>query len=143
MGIEIVKLWNRYEENDLRIRFTGGWTFWDSVAASGGHYAWGDMHDCVVSFKFKGTQFAYVAYVESRSGVARIRLDSTSTILAEVDLYSLASKYNQLVYTSPVLADGYHVVTIEWTGKNNAAADNEICAISLDAVEISGVLVAP
>ena len=59
------------------------------------------------------------------------------------DLYSLVTQLNKVVYTSPLLDDGIHVVVIEWTGQQNAAAELKLAALSFDAVDVKGTLIDP
>jgi len=53
-----------------------------------------------------------------------------------VDLYAPSAKWQQKVWSSGVLADTTHTVTIEWTGNKNASATDSL--ISVDAFDLVG-----
>ena len=134
--------WPRYEETDSRIQFQNEWLSTGPNKASGGYFVWCPYGYCQVRFRFHGTRFRYVAQTESRNGYARITVDD-SPVSQIVDLYSLVSQLNKVVYTSPLLDDGVHVVVIEWTGQQNAAAELKLAALSFDAVDLKGTLIDP
>ena len=134
--------WTRYEETDSRIQFQNEWLSTGPNGASGGHFAWCPYGYCQVRFRFQGTGFRYVAQTESRNGYAKITVDD-SPVSQIVDLYSLVSQVNKVVYTSPLLDTGVHVVVIEWTGQQNAAAEMKLAALSFDAVDVKGTLIDP
>jgi hypothetical protein len=70
-------------------------------------------------------------------GIARVSLDYGTPV--EVDLYSKVAAYKQNVWKTPgTLASGNHVVTIEWTGKKNAASTGT--TINADAFDLLGTL---
>ena len=137
-----INQWTRYEETDSRLQFQNQWLSTGPNGASGGHFVWCPYGACQVRFRFQGTGFRYVAQMETRNGYAKITVDD-SPASEIVDLYSLVTQLNKVVYTSPLLDDGIHVVVIEWTGQQNAAAELKLAALSFDAVDVKGTLIDP
>ena len=87
---------------------------------------------------FTGTSVAYIARTASNQGVAKITLDGGTPVF--VSLYSSTSKYKQQVWSAAGLDQGVHTLVIEWTGTKTAGKGT---SISLDALDITGTLVAP
>jgi hypothetical protein len=137
-----IEPWTRYEEKDSRIEFQNEWLSTGPNGSSGDYFAWCPYGYCQVRFRFQGTRFRYVAQTEPRNGYAKITVDD-SPVSQIVDLYSLAGQVNKVVYTSPLLDDGVHVVVIEWTGQQNAAGQLKLAALSFDAVDVKGTLIDP
>ncbi|WP_165822482.1 CBM35 domain-containing protein [Paenibacillus montanisoli] len=72
--------------------------------------------------RFTGTQARVFAQKYLSQGIVGISVDGGEETL--VDTYSPVKIHNTLVYTSPVLENGEHVVKVRVTGTKNAASNN-------------------
>jgi hypothetical protein len=126
----------RYEQNVDGLVYTGVWNTVSGVKFSGGNYAATNATG-TVSFTFLGTRASLTTLKGPDCGIARITVDGVAS--PPVDLYSSAYLYNAKVWTSSLLTDGPHTVTISWTGDKNAASTKAF--VGVDAIDIQGALV--
>jgi hypothetical protein len=104
--------------------FTAGWTQADTtVAWSGGSAARSATAGAQAAFTFTGTEIRWVGLRGPDNGIARIILDGS--FHAQVDTYS-PTAVQGVVFTATGLAAGRHVLTVEVTGTENAAATNHL-----------------
>jgi hypothetical protein len=86
-----------------------------------------------VTFKFRGTSVSWSGYSGPDAGIALVRVDGGDP--KEVDTYSRESKVQQVVFTSAGLTDAPHTLTIEATGRKNAASTT--ARIFVDAFDVT------
>jgi hypothetical protein len=129
----------RYEQDDNLAAYTGAWSQNPDSAASGGSYKVTATSGSSVNLAFSGRNFDLIAMKTAYSGIAKVTLDSSTTV--NVDLYSATLAYRQVVWSSGALADGPHTVKIEYTGTKNAASGGD--AVYIDAFDTVGVLTNP
>jgi SpoIID/LytB domain protein len=126
---------NRYQQNDTNLAYTGSWTATSATDASAGSYRHTDAAgSCSVSFN--GTYLAWLAKKSPGYGMAKVTLDGVDQ--GAVDLYNASTTFTK-VWETGTLADGTHIVKIEWTGTKNTMATGH--NVSVDAFDISGNIV--
>jgi len=89
-----------------------------------------------VTFTFTGTAIDWIGARGTQSGIARVTLDGV--FVGEVDLYSSTEQIQAPVFTAAGLADASHTLTIEVTGRQNAAAQNALVVVDAFDVTTSG-----
>ena len=128
--------WTRYEETDPYIKWIGGWAFVPSQSNSGGGYVWTTDVNASVVIPFKGTQIRLLGTTWVGGGIGSVTLDGGSVI--EVDTYAGTATPTAVIWTSPVLSNGTHHLTVGFTGTKNPKA--LMAGLTLDAVEIAGTI---
>jgi cell wall-associated NlpC family hydrolase/N-acetylmuramoyl-L-alanine amidase len=126
----------RYEQIDTQLGYVGDWYTSSSASASAGDFAFANTPAKLI-VGFKGTSLTWIGKKSSIYGIANVTLDSNAAV--EVDLYNPSALYQQSIYQTGELTDGTHTLTIEWTGKKNAAATD--FNVGADAFDIAGQLV--
>ena len=134
---------SHFQETDPDVAFVGTWAQADTRFSWSGSGA-GNVGDPVVGAKvtetagskvtvtFRGTSIKWIGYSGPDAGIARVTLDGQSV---DIDTYSPALTVQQVVYTSPALADATHTLTIEATGLKN---DKSTAAkIFVDAFDVT------
>jgi|SoiMethySBSTD1v2_1073268.scaffolds.fasta_scaffold59266_4 hypothetical protein len=86
-----------------------------------------------VTFKFRGTSVSWSGYSGPDAGIALVSVDGGAP--REVDTYSSEIKVQQVVFTSAELADTPHTLTIQATGRKNAASS--AAKIFVDAFDVT------
>jgi hypothetical protein len=132
------------QETDPDVVYSGSWTQDDSASWSGGGVA--SLPDPPVggarftgtagakaTLKFRGTSITWQSGRGPDFGIARVQLDGGAP--TEVDTYSPAQKYQQVVFTATGLADANHTLTIEATGRKNDASTG--AKIVVDAFDVT------
>lgn len=127
---------NRYEQDDASIVRTGSWTNWASGLLSGGTYAWSNSARGSTTIAFDGTKLDWLTCVAPSYGIAKVTVDGGPAQL--VDLYSQNLIYQRNVWSTGILPNGRHTVTIEWTGTKRAASTGTF--VGVDAVLIEGTI---
>lgn len=123
--------WERYDDSDARIQYTG---IWDKAAVSNaykGYYAYTLKPSSSISFKFYGTKLRIIANVRSsnRPNIVNINIDGTSEAFSEST--NKGGNIEQvLVYEKKDLTLGNHTVTI------TSSQPSSSIALTLDAIEI-------
>jgi murein DD-endopeptidase MepM/ murein hydrolase activator NlpD len=126
---------NRYEETDTRITYTGVWNSVAEGVASGGTYRAADSRANAVIW-FEGTSLAWFAARGPQQGAALVSLDGQEPV--PVDLKSETVAFGEPVWSTGLLPQGTHTVTITWA----EAADHEgNSQVNIDAVEVMGTLI--
>jgi hypothetical protein len=82
-----------------------------------------------VSFSFTGTAIDWIGARGTQSGIARVSLDGA---------YSPTEQIQAAVFTATGLADTSHTLTIEGTGRQNAASQNALIVVDAFDVTTSG-----
>ena len=110
----------RFEETDPSIAYSGGWTPNGSFSWSGGTAAFSTAPGARATFTFTGPSVSWIGGRASSTGIARISLDGV--FLTEVDTYSKTEEIRVPMFAATGLANARHTLTIEVTGRQNAAA---------------------
>jgi hypothetical protein len=95
--------------------------------------SWDSTVNDTVSIAFTGTTLAYCAVTGPGHGIAAVAVDGAAP--ASVDLYKASKTGNVLVWTSPTLPYGSHVLQIRITGTKSASSTGTV--ITLDRADIS------
>src|SRR5205085_2664663 len=74
-------------------------------------------------FTFTGTEARWIGYKDAWSGIARVYVDGV--LQTQVDAYSSGDQPKVVMYTTPVLSAGTHMLTIEVTGTKNASSSSK------------------
>ena len=117
-----------------QFQYTGKWNYWSGNSPKYQN----DDHNtntfgAVAILSFTGTQVRYYAKQAPHHGIASVSIDGGP--VTNVDLYASTSADQVLVYTSPVLAAGNHMVRIRAAGAKNAnSTDTTITVDKLDLV---------
>src|SRR6266480_4796747 len=145
---------SRLQETDPSLTYTPGWVQDNPVGAltpgittgwtqgislrtwSAGAAQLATTPGARATFTFTGTAVDWIGARGTQSGIARVTLDGV--FVAEVDLYSTTERIQQAVFTAAGLADASHTLTIEATGRQNAAAQNALVVVDAFDVTTSG-----
>ena len=121
----------RHEESDPRFSYSGSWTTSSTPAGaySGGACSYSAAAGASVTVGFYGTSLDWIATTGPDGGSARVSLDGVDA--ATITLYSATPQYQQKVWSSGLLSNGPHVLTIR----------QNIGGLNIDAFDISGSLV--
>src|SRR5712691_3600063 len=122
----------RFEETDPSIAYSAGWTQDGSPSLSGGSAAVSDTPGAQATFTFTGPSVSWIGGRSFETGIARVSLDGT--FVAEVDTYSKTVEVQVPMFTAVDLTNTRHTLTIEATGRKNAAAT--LAFIIVDAFDV-------
>jgi hypothetical protein len=128
-----VAMWTRYEETDPHFKWVGSWAFQSQTGYSGGAYIWTNNTDASVVVPFKGTQIRVLGTKWKAGGIANITLDGQT--IGQVDTHSDTFAVSTILWTSSVLSNGTHYLTVQFYGGSSSTD-----TLSLDAVEIVGTI---
>ncbi len=126
----------RFEETDPSVAYTGGWTSDGSLSWSGGTAAFSTI-GAQATFTFTGPSVTWIGGRAASTGIARISLDGA--FLAEVDTFSKTLEVRVPMFEATGLANARHTLTIEATGRQNAAATGAL--IVVDAFDVPAATV--
>jgi SpoIID/LytB domain protein len=129
----ISKAPSRYEQTESVITYAGSWATFSATGASGGSYKRAHTSGASVTIKFTGIYLGWIATKGTTLGKAKVSLDGGAAV--NVNLAATAVAYQQLVWSTGILAAGSHTVKITWDTSNAAGK-----YISLDAVDLVGTL---
>ena len=121
----------RYQEDDPRFLYAGTWSTTSSSSASGGTYKIGTT-GTGVTVNFTGTRLQWLATLGPDMGAADVQVDGKAA--GKVDLHSDTTAYQQVVFSTGVLASGKHVVEISWDEGNTPGTTY----VSVDAFDVVG-----
>ena len=112
---------------------------WQHCAACGsdlydGTNSWDNTTNDYVTVEFQGTGIDFYGVKDPKHGIGAISVDGGSETY--VDFYSATRAGNQLMWASPVLANGNHVFKIRVTGTKNASSSDYF--VVPDRVDILG-----
>jgi hypothetical protein len=82
---------------------------------------------------FRGTAISWSGARSPNGGIASVSVDGA--VASEVDTYSRTNKIQDIVFTATGLADATHTLTIEATGRKNAASTG--AEIVVDAFDVT------
>jgi mannan endo-1,4-beta-mannosidase len=110
--------------NDAQFTYTGSW----NTATGAGKFQ-GDDHyssatGATYSLSFAGSRVSLYVSVAPHHGIAAVSVDGGPE--TTVDLYSANRAEQRLIYTSPVLASGAHVIRVRVTGTRNSASSGTV-----------------
>jgi hypothetical protein len=133
------------QETDPDVVFTGVWAQADDTIAwsGGGVFTFGDppvggarvsgTPGAKATLAFRGTAISWSGYRGPAAGIALVSLDGG--LANEVDTYSPTEKIQDIVFTKTGLTDTIHTLTIEATGRKNAASTG--AQIVVDAFDVT------
>ena len=132
------------QETDPDVAYSGTWTQDPSAAWSGGGVATvpdpphggarftttaGDK----ITLTFRGTSITWQSGRGPDFGIATVQVDGGAP--TEVDTYSPATKFQEVVFKAAGLADATHKLTITATGRKNAASTSP--KVVVDAFDVT------
>lgn len=100
--------------DDASSTITGTWTRATNAVAYGGTDTYSNTTGSTQTFTFSGTQAQLYGVLSNVGGFGTISLDGGAP--TTVDFYQYNGMGDSLVYTTPVLANGSHTVTVTVTG---------------------------
>jgi IPT/TIG domain len=116
--------------------WSGTWSSYTSTSSYSGGYMRSSTAGAYVVVSFKGTQLDWIAMKGPSTGIADVYVDGSATKVATVDLRATSASYQQNVWSTGTLPDGYHTVKIV---RSSASASGKY--LTIDAVDIAGTLV--
>jgi hypothetical protein len=115
---------------------SGTWAAYSSTSAFGGSYLRSSTAGASVVITFKGTRLDWITMNGTTGAKADIYLDGSATAaVTALDLYQSPAVYQQNVWSTGTLPDGWHTVKIV---RNSTSVSGRY--LTLDAVEIAGTL---
>lgn len=133
------------QETDPDVIFSAGWLQADSNFSwsGGGVFTVGEpvkggarvteAPGAKVTLTFRGTSINWSGYRGPDAGIALVQVDGG--VASEVDTYSPTPRVQAVVFTATGLADASHTLTIEATGRSNAASTG--ARIVVDAFDVT------
>ncbi len=120
--------------NDTEFEYAGDWDYTDNAPGAfvtDNH--WSPEPDAAYTIRFPGTQLRLYCATAPNLGIAAISVDNGPETL--VDLYAEKRVDQSLIFTTPILPLGNHLVTVRVTGdKNEASSHTHIAADRADVV---------
>src|SRR6266699_5893700 len=121
----------RFEETDSSVTLTSGWASDASRSWSAGTAAVSTTSGAQATFTFTGPSVTWIGGRGPWSGIARVSVDGA--FVAEVDTYS-SEEIRVPMFTVNGLTNESHTLTIEVTGRMNAAATSALVVV--DAFDV-------
>ena len=122
-----------HEFNFVSIDGASQWGYWNQQqGAYNRDNSWSSYPGNYYEVKFFGTQIKVYCAIDSNCGIAAFSIDGGEEV--EVDLYNPTRVDQTLVYTSPVLPEGEHVLRVRVTGKKNPNSTSTV--VNADFVEV-------
>ncbi len=122
----------RFEETDSSVTFTSGWASDASKSWSGGTAAASATPGAQATFTFTGPSVNWSGGRSPGTGIARVLMDGV--FVSEVDTYSKTEEIRVTMFTANGLSNASHTLTIEVTGRMNAAATSALVVV--DAFDV-------
>jgi len=122
----------RFEETDPSIAYTAGWISDNHGSLSNGGAAISEAAGAQATFTFSGTSVSWIGGRSFETGIARVSLDGS--FVREIDTYSKTAEVQVPMFTAVGLANTTHTLTIEVTGRKNAAAT--LAYVFVDAFDV-------
>ncbi len=123
-----------YQQSAEPLVYAGAWVDVVNTAADGGNLYYANSPDASLMVEFDGTSLDWYAKTSFVYGKALLSLDGGAEV--EVDMYSAATLYRQRVYSTGLLENGRHTLSIRWSGRKNASSIG--CAINVDCFNTVG-----
>jgi N-acetylmuramoyl-L-alanine amidase len=115
--------------------WSGSWAPYTTTSAYGPSYLRTSASAGYVVISFRGTRLDWITTKGTTTGVAQVYLDDAS-VATTVDLGAASVAYQQKVWSTGILADGYHTVKIL---RSSLSASGRY--LTIDAVDVAGTLV--
>src|SRR5207302_6407658 len=111
----------RFEDTDVPVAYTAGWTR-DSTSRpwSGGTAMLSKTAGAQATFTFTGTAASWIGFRGPQAGIARVSVDGV--FVAEIDTFSTFEQVQAMVFRTSVLSAATHTLMIEVTGRQNSAS---------------------
>ncbi len=117
---------------DYQFEYIGMWSYTPAPEAYQEYNHWTFSIDSYCRMRFNGIQFKLYAARDPRNGIAGISINNQPEEM--VDFYGDKREDNVLLYTSPKLPRGEHLIKIRVTGLKN---ENSVgVTISIDRAEV-------
>lgn len=84
--------------------------------------SWDNVAGDYVTVKFSGTQIKFYGVKDPKHGIGAVSIDGGPE--TNIDFYAAVRAGNQLMWTSPILADADHVFKIRVTGTKNPSSSD-------------------
>jgi mannan endo-1,4-beta-mannosidase len=111
--------------------FSGTWASSTDTAKFNGDDRYTSTPGSYYTFSFSGTKVQLFAAAAKHHGIAAVSIDGGAEV--DVDFYAATRADQRLLYTSPTLTAGPHVVKVRHTGRaNTASTDTVIVADRID-----------
>jgi VanZ family protein len=104
-------------------RITNREVITSDVYYSGGSISHTSSPNAQIEFSFAGTEFEWGGFNGNNGGIVDVLIDGEQR--EQLDLYSNDNVKN-VVYASPILESGNHLITIKATGKHNVLSQGEV-----------------
>jgi hypothetical protein len=128
---------SQLQDTDPDMSYTAGWTPWENTKPWSGWFATiSSTPGARATLPFIGTSVSWLGYRGPDAGIANVYLDGS--FAGEVDLYDPDEHVQAVLFTSPPLADANHTLTIEATGRRNAASRDARVAVDAFVVTTLG-----
>jgi hypothetical protein len=132
-AFDVTSSGTRFQNTDPSVTYSTGWEPGNRAKAwSEGSAAESATPGAQASFTFTGTSISWIGARGPQTGIARVLLDGV--FVDEVDTYSPTEAPQKTVFTATDLASGSHTLTIEVTGRKNAASTDFV--ILVDAFDV-------
>jgi hypothetical protein len=128
----------RYEQTNPLIAYRSTWATATAPIYSGGSMRLSSASGAGFTVAFTGTGIDWLASVGKGYGNARVTLDGATS--QTVSLYAAAYGDQKVVYSVSGLTEGPHTIKVERLATPGAGGGT---AISLDALDVTGVLTQP
>lgn len=122
-----------------QINYQGTWSYGQQQGAYNADDHWSNQTDAYYQVLFQGTQIKVYGALDPTHGIAAISIDGSAESL--VDLYSATRTNNVVIYTSPVLTSGQHILKVRVTGTKSSAST--ATNVNVDRVEVINSTAAP
>ncbi len=132
-------LYARFDDAVAGISVPGNWTSFSNANLYRGSYRYTYSSAATLTVSFSGTSVRWITSKAPDCGIASVSIDGGEPML--VDLYSAGYYYKQTAWTSPVLENGAHTMTITWTGTKHPSATST--RVGVDAIDVLGTLATP
>jgi len=127
----------RFQETDPSVAYSAGWTQDGTRSWSGGTATVSATPGAQATFTFTGPSVSWIGGRATFTGIARISLDGV--FLTEVDTYSKTEEIRVPMFAATGLGNTSHTLTIEVTGRQNAAATGALLIV--DAFDVPAATV--
>jgi hypothetical protein len=122
-SFDVVTPGTRFEDTDASVTYTGSWVHGNvNRAWSSGSASESLTPGSQANFTFTGTSVRWIGLRQYTTGIARVYVDGI--FVTDVDTYAPTSGPQDTLFASAPLAAGSHTLTIEVTGRKNAASVN-------------------
>lgn len=115
-----------------RFEYSKKWSYGTQASAFLEDNHWSADSGAYYTVKFNGTQIKLYGATAPNHGIAAVSIDNGTETL--VDFYSAQRADNTLVYTSPVLSNGQHVLKVRVTGTKNTSSQGSY--VTADRVNV-------